>query len=34
VQHFFLMEQPASIRLAESTVERRPADRYADELAA
>lgn len=34
VQHFFLMEKPATIRLAETTVERRPAERYLDELAA
>jgi len=34
VQHFFLMEQPAAVRLAESTIERRPAERYTDELAA
>ena len=34
VYHYLLMEQPATIRLAESTRERRPADRYLDELAA
>jgi aquaporin Z len=34
LHHFFLTERPASIRLAESTVVRRPADRYLDDLAA
>jgi len=31
VQHFFLMEQPAAVRIAEATVDRRPASRYSDE---
>jgi aquaporin TIP len=34
VQHFFLREPPATIRLAEPTAVRRPADRYLDDLAA
>jgi MIP family channel proteins len=34
VQHYFLMGPPATIRLAESSIVRRPADRYLDDLAA